>query len=86
MIAHQAERQVAPEHPALKNLFGVTRGDLFDISQAGRRQGNVEPQLWTPEKPGGSYAAEAIMNPRNAQRMLDLLAEGQKRAPTSCRA
>ena len=38
VIAHQAERQVAPEHPALKNLFGVTRGDLFDISQAGRRQ------------------------------------------------
>jgi hypothetical protein len=59
--------------------FGVTRQDLYDISQQGRRQGNVEPQLWAPGKATKpNEAAAAVMNPANAQRIVDTLAEAQK--------
>jgi len=81
VLAREAEAMVGPEHPAMKQLFGVTRGDLFDISQAGTRQGNVAPNIWTPSRMQGSYAAEAIMNPGNAQRLVDTIGEAQKNAP-----
>jgi hypothetical protein len=80
VIAAEAAERVAPEHPALKALFGVTRQDLYDISQQGRRQGNItEPNIWTPKKAGPTNeAAAAVMNPANAQRMVDTLAEARK--------
>jgi hypothetical protein len=80
VIAREASEQVAPEHPALKELFGVTRNDLWEIGGRGTRKGNIEPQLWTPDprRSKGSYAAEAIMNPSNAQRLIDTLVEAGK--------
>jgi hypothetical protein len=79
VIASEAAAQVLPEHPALKQLFGVTRQDLYDISQLGRRQGNVEPELWMPGKTGKiNEAAAAVMNPANEQRILDTLSEAYK--------
>lgn len=77
-LASEAAANVAPEHPALKSLFGVTRDDLYGISQQGTRQGNIEPQIFYPEKGRGSYAADAIMNKRNAQRMVDAMSEAEK--------
>jgi hypothetical protein len=78
-IAAEAAANVAPEHPALKALFGVTRDDLYGISQQGRRQGNVTPQLWAPGKASKpNEAAAAIMNPANAQRLIDTLTEAYK--------
>ena len=77
-IAAEANAVVAPEHPALKALFGVTRDDLYGISQQGTRPGNAAPNIWQPAKPQGSYAAENIMNPANAQRLLDTLTEARK--------
>jgi hypothetical protein len=80
-LALEAEAQVAPEHEALKQLFGVTRDDLYQIGQAGARPGNMEPQIWTPRKPGSSYVAESVMTPANAQRMQDAIVEGRRLAP-----
>lgn len=77
-IAAEAGAQTAAEHPALKELFGVTRDDLWQIGEKGTRKGNVDPKLWTPDKPGGSYVAEAIMNPANAQRQIDAMVEARK--------
>jgi hypothetical protein len=77
-LAQEAAANVAPEHPALKELFGVTRDDLYNIGQQGTRQGNVVPPMWMPSKPGGSYSADAIMNPANAQRQIDALSEAMK--------
>lgn len=79
VIAREAAERVEPEHPALKELFGVTRQDLYDISQQGRRQGNVKPELWQPSKATKpNEAALAVMNPANEQRLLDTLAEARK--------
>ena len=79
VIAAEAAARVEPEHEALKKLFGVTRQDLYDISQQGRRQGNVETELWQPKKPGApNEAALAVMNPANEQRIIDTLAEARK--------
>jgi hypothetical protein len=79
VIAAEAAARVEPEHPALKQLFGVTRQDLYDISQQGRRQGNMETELWQPKRPGApNEAALSIMNPANEQRILDTLAEARK--------
>ena len=78
MIAQEAAANVAPEHPAMKQLFGVTRDDLYEIGERGTRAGNIEPSIATRANPRGSYAADAIMNPKNAQRMIDTLAEAEK--------
>jgi len=81
-IAREAELMVAPEHPALKHLFGVTRDDLYEIGGRGTRRGNIEPAIWTPGKPGKpNYAAEQAMNPANAQRMINALGEAETHAP-----
>jgi hypothetical protein len=78
-IAEEAAAKVAPEHPALKNLFGVTRQDLWEIGERGARKGNVEPQLNVPARKGeGSYVAQNIATPANAQRLIDTLAEAQR--------
>jgi hypothetical protein len=79
VIAAEAAARVEPEHPALQKLFGVTRQDLYDISQQGRRQGNVEPDLWAPSKAvRPNEAALRVMNPANEQRILDTLGEARK--------
>ena len=79
VIAAEAAARVEPEHPALKELFGVTRQDLYDISQQGRRQGNMAPDLWMPNRPGKPpEAATAVMNPANEQRLIDTLGEARK--------
>jgi hypothetical protein len=78
VIAEKAAANVVPEHPALKELFGVTRDDLYGIGQQGTRQGNIDPNVWMPKNPKGSYSADAIMNPANAQRQIDALSEGMK--------
>ena len=79
VIAAEAAARVEPEHPALKQLFGVTRQDLYDISQQGTRQGNMTPDLWQPTRPGRpNEAALAVMNPANEQRLIDTLGEARK--------
>ena len=79
VIAAEAAAKVEPEHPALKQLFGVTRQDLYDISQQGTRQGNMLPDLWQPKRPGApNEAALSVMNPANEQRILDTLGEARK--------
>ena len=79
VIAQEAAARVAPEDPMLKRLFGVTRDDLFEMSQ---RQGNVPGFIPGASKnPKGSAAAEAVMNPRNTQRLIDVLGEVKTNAP-----
>ena len=78
VIAREAADNVAPEHPALQQLFGVTRDDLYEIGGRGTRQGNMEPSIATRPNARGSYAADAIMTPQNARRMVDTLGEAEK--------
>jgi hypothetical protein len=76
-IAAEAASRVAPESPALKRLFGVTRQDLADIARS--RKGNLPGILpGAAANPKGSLAAERIMTPRNTQRILDAMAEAEK--------
>lgn len=76
-MADIAESNVAPESPALKRLFGVTRGEMNEI--AGARPGTAEPSIMLKDNARGSEAAKNVMTPRNAQRMIDILAEANKR-------
>ena len=74
-IAAKAAANVAPEDEALKRLFGVTRDDLYQMSKG--RMGTAVPDInlgkgKTPEP------VESIMNQRNAQRLIDTLAEAEK--------
>ena len=78
VIAREASENVAPEHPAMKELFGVTREDLYEIGERGTRKGNIEPSYTQAGKPKGSYVSDALMNPINAQRQIDTLTEAQK--------
>ena len=78
-IARSAEAQVAPESPLLKQLFGVTRDDLYQLSQrSGNRPGTIPG---VAKNPKGSEAASAVMTPQNTRRMLDALAETKIGAP-----
>jgi hypothetical protein len=75
-----ARAKVAPEDPLLKQLFGVTRDDLYDIAEQGTRQGNItEAPFNIPQKARGSAAAQQVMNPRNTQRLVDILTEARER-------
>ena len=76
-----AEVKVAPEDPALKELFGVRRGDLYDISQGGTRKGNVEPVLDFAANPKGSKASRQIMTPENATRQVEALDYARRHRP-----
>ena len=80
-LVQEAASRVAPEDPAMKQLFGVTREDLFNISQQGTRAGNIteRPFKAAPGATGAAHAGE-VMNPRNRQRMQDLIQES-KQAP-----
>jgi hypothetical protein len=79
VIAQEAAARVAPEDPMLKRLFGVTRDDLYEMSQ---RKGNVPGLIPGASKnPKGSAAAEAVMNPANTQRLIDVLSEVKNKAP-----
>jgi hypothetical protein len=75
-----ARARTTPEDPALKEVFGVSRQDLYDIGQQGRRKGNVSGDQVMAIKPGarGSSTAAGAMNDPNAQRLVDTLTEGGK--------
>lgn len=76
-IAAKAASRVAPEDPALKQLFGVTRGDLYEMNQG--RKGNLPGTLpGAAAKPRGSAAAARVMTKENEQRLVDTLGEAQK--------
>jgi hypothetical protein len=82
-IAADAAKLTAPEDPSMKRLFGTTRDDLFGIAEGGKRQGNVPGEefvKWAPNA-RGSKSAEGVMTDKNAQRVLDVLAETEKAAP-----
>jgi hypothetical protein len=79
-IAAEAAAQVGPEDPAMKRLFGVTRGDLYEMGQG--RIGNVDPAVAAAgARSRGSEAGRRIMTPENTQRLVDTLAEGGKYEP-----
>lgn len=76
VIAAEAAARVAPEDPALKQLFDVTRAELWEMGRG--RKGNIEPELAIKENPRGSQAARNVMTPENEQRLIDVIAEAQK--------
>ena len=75
LVAEAASR-VAPEDPVLKQLFGVTRDDLWNIGEQGLRKGNLTSSPF-PIKPNarGAKSVEGIITPKNTQRMQDIIAE-----------
>jgi len=75
-IVAEAESRVAPESPALKQLFGVTRQDLYDIGA--NRAGNMEPQIAMKAGARGTPSAENLMVPRNERRLMNVLEEAGK--------
>jgi hypothetical protein len=78
LVAEAASR-VAPEDPLLKQLFGVNRQDLYEISEQGRRKGNMteRPFKAAANAKGAAHASE-VMNPRNENRLLNILEEARK--------
>ena len=77
VIAEKAASRVAPESTAMKQLFGVTRDDLYEMSKG--RKGNIEGKLpGAAENPKGSKAAEKVITKKNEQRLLDALYESEK--------
>jgi hypothetical protein len=78
-LVSEAAGRVAPEDPLLKQLFGVTRNDLFNISQQGTRAGNITGVPFkTAANPKGAKHAEQVTNPRNTQRLQDIVSEAKQ--------
>lgn len=77
MVAEAASR-VAPEDPLMKQLFGVTRDDLWEISQHGARPGTITDRPFNAAaNPKGAGHAADVMNPRNTERLKSIIAEAQ---------
>jgi hypothetical protein len=83
-IVAEAVSRVNPEHPLLQQLFGVSRNDLYEIGERGTRKGNLEdvPFAYKP-KGTGSAIVDNINNPKNNQRILDILTEAGKQPKLS---
>jgi hypothetical protein len=77
-LAAEAASRVAKEDPLLQQLFGVSRQDLFDISEQGTRAGNMteRPFKAAANAKGAAHASE-VMNLRNENRLLDLIKEAK---------
>lgn len=77
-LVAEATSRVEDESPLLKRLFGVTRDDLFNIAQQGTRKGNIteRPFKAAPNATGAGHAEE-VMNPRNVQRIQDIIGESK---------
>lgn len=75
-IAKIASERSAPETPAMKELFGVDRRELYEMSQ--ERGLGGESVFQRGAKARGAKAAEPIMQPANTQRVTDILTEGGK--------
>ncbi len=76
-IAANAAQRVAPENPAMKQLFGYTRAELNE--KYGTGKGTMEPEVpGFKDKASGSRNAKNIMTGPNAQRLQDILAEAGK--------
>ena len=78
-LTDAAAALVAPESPALKGLFGVTRDDLYQIGRG--RKGNVDATAIFPAGARGSEAASNVTTGRNAQRLVDAMSVAEQRAP-----
>ena len=78
LVAEAASR-VAPEDPMMKRLFGVTRDDLWQMSQQGQRQGNItdRPFKAAANAKGAAHASE-VTNPRNTQRLQNIIGEAEQ--------
>ncbi len=76
-IAAEAAARVAPEDPAMKRLFGVNRGELYEMGR--QRKGNLPGELpGAAANPRGAESATKVMTRRNKQRLLDVLGEAEK--------
>ena len=75
----RAAAQVAPEHPGLQRLFGVSRQDLADIA-LGRRSTMSAQDVYGGIGPRseGSEHARQVMTRENATRIGDILTEAKK--------
>jgi hypothetical protein len=80
-IAQDAAARTAPEDPSMKQLWGLDRGDMYELFKD--RKGTVSGSsiIEMPTRGRGAEAAHNVMTPRNAQRLQDTLAEGEKYAP-----
>jgi hypothetical protein len=64
----------------MKQLFGVNRDELYDISEQGTRKGNlIETPYKTAANPKGAAHASEVTNPRNTQRLVDIIGEAKQR-------
>ena len=79
-LVGEAANRVATEDPLLKQLFNVNREDLWNMSQQGTRKGNIieRPFNAAANAKGAAHAGE-VMNPRNVQRLQDIIGEAQQR-------
>ena len=78
-LVAEAAKRVAPEDPIMKQLFGVTRDDLWQMSQQGQRQGNItsRPFKAAASAKGAAHAGE-VTNPRNTQRLQNIIGEAEQ--------
>lgn len=76
-IAKVAAARSAPETEAMKELFGVTRDELYDLTKQTRGLGG-ESVFQPPAKSRGADSAKAVMQNQNKQRLIDTLAEAGK--------
>jgi hypothetical protein len=77
-VAAMAASRVAPEDPALKQLFGVTRADMYEAAKGRKGMPHLGMLPGAAANPRGSESTEGVMNKRNEQRLLDVMAEAGK--------
>jgi hypothetical protein len=75
-IVERASARVAPENPAMEQLFGVTREDLSRIAMDREPTSYLPPGA--PARPRGTEYADLLTKPGNTQRLQDILSEAME--------
>ena len=78
VIAAEAAARVAPEDPALKQLFGMTRGEMYEAAQGREGMPHLGMLPGLTARSRGAESAEGVMTKRNEQRLIDVLGEAGK--------
>lgn len=73
-IIERGAEQIAPETPAMEQLFGVTRRDLDDLTWLKQeKHENIDIPVYQTTDRGGQHTLN-VMTPANEMRLMDTLA------------
>lgn len=75
-IVEDSAKMVAEENPLMRELFGVTRSDLDEITRSKAGKSSVDVPIYSPSERAAKYV-KGVTVPGNTARIQDILTEAE---------